>query len=71
MKPERTVTAGEDFEVPLIEEASDDEIHHGDLGHEHDDLDFIISDEEEGVIVQAGDHITRTLDDDDDSYNFV
>ncbi|MBE0645008.1 MAG: hypothetical protein IH600_13070 [Bacteroidetes bacterium] len=64
MKPERTATAGEDFEVPAIAVNAEDEILHGDLGNEHDALDFIISDEEEGVIVQDGDHIMRTLEDD-------
>lgn len=66
MKPERNVTMGQDFEVPPIADEVGDGFHHGDLGHENDDLDFVISDEEEGVIVQDGDHITRTLDDDDE-----
>lgn len=62
MKPERNVTAGQDFDVPSLTGESEDELHHGDLGHENDALDFIISDEEEGVIVQEGDHIMRTMD---------
>ncbi|MFZ1729642.1 MAG: hypothetical protein WBQ23_08225 [Bacteroidota bacterium] len=64
MKPERNVTAGQDFEVPALSGADADEFHRGDLGHENDDLDFVISEEEEGVIVQAGDHITLSMDDD-------
>ncbi len=63
MKPERNITAGEDFEVPPISDDTSDDFHHGDLGHENDDLDFVISDEEEGVIVQDGDHITQTIED--------
>ncbi len=67
MKPERNVTAGEDFDLPQVGRFGEEEVHHGDLGSEHDALDFIISDEEEGVIVLEDDNITRTLDDADEA----
>lgn len=63
MKPERKVTAGQDFEVPALEEYVQAGVHHGDLGHENDALDFIISEEEQGVIMQDHDNIMTPLTD--------
>jgi hypothetical protein len=63
MKPERKVTAGQDFEVPALEEYVQAGVHHGDLGHENDALDFIISEEEQGVIMQEHDNIMTPLTD--------
>lgn len=57
MTPERTATAAQDFGVPEIPEYDQQGVHHGDLGHEHDALDFIISEEEQGVIMQERDNI--------------
>lgn len=56
MKPERHATAGQDFSVPEIDVQPDEEKHHGDLGDENDALDFVISDQEEGVVIQHEDH---------------
>ncbi|MBR9976770.1 MAG: hypothetical protein KFH87_01665 [Bacteroidetes bacterium] len=56
MKPERHATAGQDFSVPHIDVPAEDEKHHGDLGDEDDALDFVISDQEEGVVIQHEDH---------------
>lgn len=64
MKPERKATAGQDFEVPALEEYVHAGVHHGDLGHENDALDFIISEEEQGVIMQDHDNIMTPLTDD-------
>ena len=63
MRPERKVTAGQDFEVPALEEYVQAGVHHGDLGHENDALDFIISEEEQGVIMQDHDNIMTPLTD--------
>jgi hypothetical protein len=64
MKKERDATAGRDFDVPNLNEYQEEGPHRGDLGHEHDALDFIISEEEQGVIMQDHDHMTSPLEDD-------
>ncbi|MBR9975699.1 MAG: hypothetical protein KFF77_08975 [Bacteroidetes bacterium] len=64
MKKERDVTAGQDFDIPNLPEEVGDGTHHGDLGHEDDSLDFIISEEEQGVIMQDHDDATKPLEDD-------
>lgn len=62
MKPERTATAAQDFSVPDMPEYEQSGMHHGDLGHEQDALDFIISEEEQGVIMQEHDNIRSHLE---------
>ena len=64
LKKERDATAAQDFDVPDISEDVTDGVHHGDLGHEDDALDFVISEEEQGVVMQDHDHATRPLEDD-------
>ena len=64
MKKERDVTAGKDFDIPNLPDDDGERVHHGDLGHEDDALDFIISDEEQGVIMQDHDHAAKPLEDD-------
>lgn len=60
MRPERHVTAGEDFDLPQVGGIGEEESHHGESGSENEVLDFVISDEEEGVIVLEEDHIIST-----------
>ena len=64
MKKERDATAGQDFDIPRMSEYDVDGVHHGDLGHEDDALDFVISEEEQGVIMQDDDHIHAPLEGD-------
>jgi hypothetical protein len=66
MRPERNVTAGEDFDLPQVSGIGEEESHHGEYGSEHDALNFVISDEEEGAIVLEDDHITSTTDEVDE-----
>ena len=61
MHPERDATAARDFDVPEIPDYEQQGVHHGDLGHENDSLDFIISEEEQGVIMQEHDNIRNHL----------
>lgn len=63
MKPERTVTAGEDFEVPDIAPPEHEEEGRREIGHEDGDLDFVITDEEDAVVEQHYDSIPSMEDD--------
>ncbi|MDT8322482.1 MAG: hypothetical protein RRA94_00110 [Bacteroidota bacterium] len=63
MKPERNVTAGEDFEVPEITAPEHEEEDRREIGHEDGDLDFVITDEEDAVVEQHYDSIPSMEDD--------
>ncbi len=63
MKPERTVTAGEDFEVPEIAAQEHEEEGRREIGEEEADLDFIITEEEDAVVEQHYDSIPSMEDD--------
>jgi hypothetical protein len=63
MKPERNVTAGEDFEVPDIAPTEHEEEDRLEIGHEDGDLDFVITEEEDAVVEQHYDSIPPMEDD--------
>lgn len=63
MKPERHVTAGQDFDVPHVETPEHVDRNRKEIGEEEDDLDFIITEEEHSVTAHTLDSIPE-LDED-------
>jgi hypothetical protein len=63
IKPERHVTAGQDFEIPTVNTPEHVERDRKEIGEDEGDLDFVITEEEHSVTAHAYDSIPKMEDD--------